>query len=126
MFRSFAIAISILFSITLNSCESYQRDSYLGDFNHFIDKIEKKGNSFGEKDWQNADIEFKSLSEDEYEKFKNNLTEEQNSKINDLKGKYYALRIKQGIKEFGKGLKNSLEQINSAAKELAADSTLIK
>ena len=122
MFRSFLFAIMLFFSLTLFSCESYQRNHYLSNFNHFIDKVENKGISYNEKDWQDADNEFKNLSELEYDKYKKNLTEEQNSKINDLKGKYYALRIKQGIKELGKGLKNSLEQLNSAAKEIASDS----
>jgi len=124
MFKPFAIAILLFFSLTLFSCESYQRNHYVSNFNHFIDKVENKASTFNDKDWQDADTEFKNLSELEYDKFKNNLSEEQNSKINDLKGKYYALRIKQGIKEFGKGLKNGLEQINSAAKELTSDSTI--
>ena len=124
MFKPFAVALFFFFSLTLFSCESYQRNNYVSNFDHFIDKIENKYAAYNDKDWQDADNEFNHLSEIEYDKFKNNLTEEQNSKINDLKGKYYAIRIKQGIKDFGKGLKNSLEQINSTTKEMASDSTL--
>ncbi len=124
MFRSFLFAIILFFLLTLFSCESYQRNHYLSNFNHFIDKVENKGISYNEKDWQDADNEFKNLSELEYDKYKNNLTEEQNSKINDLKGKYYALRIKQGMKEFGKDLKNGLEQISSTINHLVKDSTI--
>ena len=116
--------ILIFLIITFFSCESYQRNNYVSNFKQFVDKVENKASTYNDKDWQDADNEFKNLSEVEYNKYENDLTEEQNSKINDLKGKYYALRIKQGIKAFGKELKNSLEQINSASKELASDTTL--
>jgi len=116
--------ILLFFTITFCSCESYQRNNYISKFDYFIDKVEKRSSTYNEKDWQDADSEFKNLNDIEYEKFKNNLTNEQNSKINDLKGKYLAIRIKQGIKDYGKGLKNSIELINSAAKELSSDSTI--
>lgn len=124
MFKPFSFAILLFFTLIFPSCESYQSRNYISNFDHFIDNVEKKSSTYNEKDWQDADTEFKNLDEIEYDKFKNNLTEEQNSKINDLKGKYYALRIKQGIKDFGKNLKNSLEQINSTTKELSSDSTI--
>ena len=124
MFRSFAIAISFLFTFTLTSCESIQRDIYITNFDHFVIKIENKANTYTDKDWEDADNEFKKFSEIDYEKFKNNLTEEQNSKINDLNGRYNALRIKQGIKKFGKGLKNSLEELKSTLKNLSTDSLI--
>ncbi len=124
MLKFATIIFLLFFTVTLFSCESYQRNNYVSNFDHFIDNLETKSTTYNDKDWQDADNEFKNLSEIEYDKYKTNLTEDQNSKINDLKGKYYALRIKQGIKEFGKGLKNSLEQINSVTKEIASDSTI--
>ena len=111
-----AILISLLFCSCNNDSLKNQNE-----LESIVEKSKEKQNEFTENDWQLADKKLQEFKE-EFELKKNQMTEEEREKANELIGKYYAIRIKGFGKELQESIKDFGEQMKSTIKELT-DST---
>jgi hypothetical protein len=102
------------------------KKTYISKFDEFVSKTSSNCKDFTEKDWAEADSTFAHLENDDLKKWKNELTPDESKHINELKGKYYALKVKDGLIDLKNGLKDLEEQGESFVKELGLDSTLNK
>lgn len=115
-------AACILFFLT--SCESnlylkWTKGRYISHFEHFIDSVEEDYTDFKkEEDWSKSDEAFASFNEEQYELYRHVLNDYEKDKVNQLSGKYKAMKFKfygertmDGIKSFGSELKGFLEEI---------------
>ena len=67
------------------------------------------------------------LKEKEYSnKWNKDLTSDENAHINELKGKYQALKVKAALKDMKNELNDIIEQSKSFVEELISDSTANK
>ena len=67
------------------------------------------------------------LHEKDYSnKWNKDLTSDENTRINELKGKYKALKVKAGLEDMKNELNNIIDQSKSFVKELISDSTANK
>jgi len=116
----------LLFLMILHSCSMESKKTYISKFDEFVSKTSSNCKDFNEKDWAKADSTFALLENDNLKKWANGLTPDESKHINELKGKYYALKVKAGIKGIKKGLNDLIEQSESFVKELGLDSTFNK
>lgn len=111
------ILVTLFFSLT--SCkEALFKEQYVSNFENFLEEFRENHAAYNEEDWKKAEEKYKYYAETEYEKFKNDLTQEQKGKVNNLKGSYYAIFTKHKAGELGEELKELLQQAEGALNEI--------
>ena len=108
----------------LQSCESKQ--SFMSKFDVFVTETSTNYTNYSGTDWAKADTTFAQFEKDCLYKWDKDLTADENARINELKGKYLAIKVKAGLIDLKNGLNDLLEQSESFVKELGLDSTLNK
>lgn len=108
----------------LSGCNSSV--AYLNDFENFISKLETDYTDYNEDEWIAAEERFDELSRDRLEKVRKNLTEVDMKRVNELIGKYRAIRIKKGFTDIKSGVKDVLQQGSAAIKGLLPDSAKVR
>ena len=98
----------------------------MAKFDAFVSETSTNCENYTDKDWAKADTTFAHFENEFLNKWNNDLTSDENARINELKGKYQAIKVKAGLLDLKNGLNNLLEQSKSFVKELASDSTLNK
>lgn len=113
--------------ITLTvSCSFESKDSYISNFDSFVTRTSANYKGYDEKAWVNADTTFVHFQNRDYQKWESKLTPQESARVNELIGKYQALKIKAGINQFNSGINGLLHQADSFIKELTSDSTTTK
>ena len=97
----------ILFS--LFSCKNMTKDSYISNYESFVNKVELNYENYSFNDWSKNDSLFEIYSVNLFNEYKSQLTSEERSKINNLTGKYTGLRVSN----LGKDIYNSIEDFGS-------------
>lgn len=111
--------ILAIFLIAFSSCkEAIFKEQYVGNFENFVEELRKNHVKYTEEDWNKAEEQYKFYSETEYEKFKNDLTVEQKSKVNTLKGNYFGIYAKHKAGELGNEFKDLLQQAEGVLNEI--------
>ena len=109
MKKFLVIALS---AFLLTACES--KDSYMNDFESFIEKVQEKSDSFTESDWKKADDQFSKFTGSSYEKYAAELSNEEKLQIAKFQTIYAASKAKSGMKSFGEGLKDAAKKAKEA------------
>jgi len=96
------------------------KDTFLSNYDNFIEKIDKLDLSVGDKEWERHDEKFRSFIEECYEYHEASLTTKERRKFWMKTLKYYADRYGEGLlnelsKEEGisEEVKNNLEDVLS-------------
>lgn len=110
-----AIAMS---SLSLQSCSnlsmpSLNKSQYLESFNSFVAETEKSYITYDSKAWNDVDVRFKALSETEYARFSDELTEEEKLKVDVFVGRYYAVVVKDKSNKFKGDAKRFMNKAKS-------------
>ena len=122
--KSYFFAYLVWLLLLLQSCESKQ--SCISKFDEFVSETSTNCKNYTDTDWAKADTTFAQFEKDCLYKWDKDLTADENARINELKGKYQAIKVKAGLLDLKNGLNNLLEQSKSFVKELTSDSTLNK
>ena len=122
--KSYFFAFILGLFLILQSCES--KKTYISKFDEFVSETSTNYKIFSEKDWVRVDSTFALLENDGLNKWRNELTPDESKHVNELKGKYYALKVKAGFEGVKNGLNDLIDQTDSFLKELTSDSTLNK
>ena len=116
----------MLSALLLTSCNEDMKENYVSDFTSFVKGIEDQYATFDQVDWDKAEKRFDLYSKVKYKKYKKTLSEAQNEEINNLIGKYQALRIKSSIRTAAKTAGDILKQVGSTVNEIVNDTTINK
>lgn len=108
------ILVLALSLFILSACES--KDSYMSDFESFIEKVQDKADQYSESDWKKADDQFSKYTGSIYEKYAAELSTEEKLEIAKFQTAYAAARAKAGIKNVGKSLKDAAQKAEDALK----------
>ena len=109
MKKILVVALSLFL---LTACES--KDSYMSDFVNFIERIQEKSDSFTERDWEKADDQFSKYTGSSYEKYAEELSNEEKLQIAKYQTIYATQKAKAGIKSLGDGLKDAAKKAKKA------------
>lgn len=93
------ISFILLSLIACNHRFGYTKKQYIGKFEKFILAVEVDYKNFDSDAWDKANAKFIEFSELEYNLFKSDLTNEEQEKIDKLKGKYYSFVVKSKTKK---------------------------
>ena len=97
----------ILFS--LFSCKNMNKESYISNYELFVNKVELNSENYTLNDWSKNDSLFEIYSVNLFNEYESQLTSEERDKINNLTGKYTGLRISN----FGKDIYKSIEDFGA-------------
>lgn len=97
------------------SCQS--KESYLEDFDAFVEKVADECADYSASDWEKADKKFARFSDETYKKFADELTVEEKMEVAKCQTAYAALKAKAGIKNLGKDIEEAAKKLDEALKE---------
>jgi hypothetical protein len=123
MFRN--VYYLAFFILLFSSCEFYTKKVYITTLDTFIIETNNNYKDFTNKDWNEADSLYNNFQTD-YREIRSELSGEESARINQLLGKYQAMRIKAEVNNVKSDLKDMLQQANSFIEEIISDSTIIK
>ena len=111
------ILFVILFS--LFSCKNMTKESYISNYESFVNKVELNYENYSLNDWSEKDSLFEIYSVNLFNEYESQLTSEERNKINNLTGKYTGLRVSnlgkdifKSIEDFGSQFESMLETIS--------------
>lgn len=105
------------FITTLFACGINSKDSYLESFEEFVVKIEMD-EDITEEELTSAKKKYLDYTETYYNKYKEELTNTEKEMVVKLKARYYAVMVKQGLKDAGSALKELGEQANDLINDM--------
>lgn len=108
--RNLIYVASIVVIIVLASCGMSSKDSYIKQFNSFLENIEKK-ESLSEKELEKASARFEEFTTTYYDKFKDELSNDDLKKVGELKARYLKVVAKQHLKEIDSSLEKAGKEI---------------
>ena len=124
--HKFKYLVVVFVVLLMNACTSIQKKSFISSFDTFISDVETNYKSYKEKDWEEADLTYKTLMDVDYVKYQTYLTDAENSHINSLIGKYQALKLKSSFLGIKNQLQNVIQQGTTIIDEIVSDTTLLK
>ena len=113
------IKLLLCFSLVIitSSCGIYNKESYLKSFEKFVVKLEESKN-MSKKELTSAKKEYLDFTETYYNNFESELSDDDKELILSLKGRYYTIMAKQGLKDVGNVLKDLGEQASEFINEI--------
>jgi len=87
------VFIAVLFCSSCSFIPS--KDNYITSFSTFITDVKEHYHSYTPDDWNKADLKFNKYAEQDYNKYRNELTEGDKAVVGRLKGVYQNLRARK-------------------------------
>ncbi len=84
---------------------------------NIVEKADKNYKKYTDKDWEQTDAKIEQISND-IEQHPEDYSPETMEKINNMIGKYQALKLKKGLNSIQDALKNFGQQMEGAIKEI--------
>lgn len=117
--------ISCLVAIaSIISCNSESKQSFIANFEVFMEEVGSNSKNYSNVDWQNADAQFADFKDNQLLLWEDSMTPDEKTKVNELIGKYQAQIVKRGINEFKDQVNDVIDQTKTMFDELTNDTTL--
>jgi Skp family chaperone for outer membrane proteins len=102
----------------VTSCDGISASSRnVKKLENIVEKVDKNYKKYTDKDWEQTDAKIEQISND-IEQHPEDYSPETMEKINNMIGKYQALKLKKGLNSFQDALKNFGQQMEGAIKEI--------
>jgi hypothetical protein len=75
-----------------------KKEKYMINFERFVKNVEKESEQFKPRDWRWADKRYRKYSEEWYQKFREELTLQEQIRVAGFKLRYQAVKERSGIK----------------------------
>lgn len=108
------VLMACLAMILMVSCQT--KDSYLKDFNAFVEDVKAESAEYTEEDWQKVDDKFTKFSTELYTKFEEELSVEEKAEIVKLQAVYAGVKVKSGVKNAAKKVDKFLDGLKGSKK----------
>lgn len=108
--KNFYMGIMTIIALSLFAgCNT--TEFYIDSLERFVSKTEHDYTEYDMAKWEDVHAEFKKLTGTEYNKYKDKLTDEEKTKIDKLKGRYYSVIAKYKATELQKMGKSISDQV---------------
>jgi len=102
----------------VTSCDGISASSQnVKKLENIVEKVDKNYKKYTDKDWEQTDAKIEQISND-IEQHPEDYSPETMEKINNMIGKYQALKLKKGLNSIQDALKNFGQQMEGAIKEI--------
>jgi len=94
----FLAACAMIVAIVASSCQTgYSKASYISKLEKFVTDVDENWKTYTDEDWAKADARMAAF-EEKYEKYADDFTKEEESKVSKLMSKYSIIRLKGKVK----------------------------
>lgn len=100
--------------LLMTACQT--KETYVKDFNSFVEKVQKEAADYTAEDWEKADKKFEMLSTENYTQFEQELSVEEKAEIMKLQATYAATKVKAGIKDAAKKVDGFIKGLKEGSK----------
>ena len=103
------VVCSIALFLTNTVTKTLGKDSYINNFEEFVEKVKVNHKEYSEDDWIKIDEEYHKFEEEdriEYEKF---FTKEDKTRVNTLIGEYSSCKVKGTINDIYETIKDGVD-----------------
>ncbi|MCF0207289.1 MAG: hypothetical protein HUK15_07665 [Bacteroidales bacterium] len=98
--------------ILLFGCSNLaKKDMFLKSFENFVNEVSNECANYTDADWDEADMEYKNFVDVECPKYYKIMTDEDKSKVGQLKGRYAALQAKRTLNGLLDGVKGFFDEL---------------
>ena len=94
------------------------KPDYISSYEAWINKLKVEYKEYKKADWSKAEADFKRYSHGEYNRFKDQFTEEERERIDNLTGQYYAMLAKYKTNQVKGELKSIMNKAKGMFEEL--------
>lgn len=110
--------VSVLLLFATACTNSLNKQDYITSYETWINKLKIEYKGYKKDDWSKAETDFKRYSEGEYNRFKDQFTEEERERIDNLTGQYYAMLAKYKADQLEGELKSIMNKAKGMFEEL--------
>ena len=108
-FYQMGLIVAVISVLSLVSCGVHSKNSYLKEFESFVDKVENTDFDT-EAEWNEALKEYERFTTTYYEEYKDKLTEEDLVEIGRLQGRFMKALMTRGAKFIEKNFNDAMQQ----------------
>ena len=108
-FYQMGLIVAVISVLSLVSCGVHSKNSYLKEFESFVDKVENTDFDT-EAEWNEALKEYERFTTTHYEEYKDKLTEEDLVEIGRLQGRFMKALMTRGAKFIEKNFNDAMQQ----------------
>ena len=103
-------------------CSGNTKEAYIDDLKSFVGSVSSTCKNYTEQEWKKADIKVNQFIQTKDTKFNLEFTEAERSEVNQLLGKYTALRLKFEMGKIKGEFNDAIDQVKGIVTELKSDS----
>ena len=118
--KNYHIISCTLLLLLLSACTniSVSKSEYISTYESWVEQLKSNYKNYNESDWAKVEKEFNAYNQQEYNKYKDQLTDSERMKVDNLTGQYYAVFAKyQGIR-IKQEMKSIFNEVDGMVKEL--------
>jgi len=115
--KSFLISILLIFMLVLISCSPQNKETYLKDYEEFINKVGNENGKFNEKKWKETDAKYEKFSGEWKSKFEDEFTWKEKIVLTKFEFQYNLAKIRGSTSNFfNTYLKEDFEKLKEQIK----------
>ena len=108
----------LLLVITYTSISCNNKDSYINSFKSFVNETKLNADTYTAEDWEASELRYEKYAINDYQKYREELTEEEKELIGKLKASYQLQQLKREGENFIEDFKDALYQIKGVLEEV--------
>ena len=116
--NQYLIMVSWLLLIAAACIASLTKAEYINEYEGWIIKLKAEHKEYKKEDWSKAATDFKRYSEAEYNRFKDQFTEQEREQVDNLTGFYYAIMAKHKANQLKDEVKSIVNKAKAMVEEL--------
>ena len=118
-FSTRSLLATLFITVLLSSCSFIpSKDNYIQSFSAFITDVKEHYHSYTDDDWNKADLKYNKFAEQDYNKYRNELTEADKELVGRLKGVYNVLVMKREVKGFFEQAEDLIYEAKGVVEEM--------
>ena len=110
------VAVLLLAAACTNSLSTKQ--DYISNYEAWVKNLKANYKAYKKPDWSTAEADFKRYSEADYNRFKDQFTDEEREQVDNLTGQYYAVLAKYKANQMKGELKSIMNKAQAMFEEL--------
>ena len=110
------VAVLLLAAACTNSLSTKQ--DYISNYEAWVKNLKANYKAYKKPDWSIAEADFKRYSEADYNRFKDQFTDEERELVDNLTGQYYAVLAKYKANQMKGELKSIMNKAQAMFEEL--------
>ena len=99
--KKILILVGILLALLLSSCSPQTKESYLEDYEAFVNQVDKENKDYTDEDWKEIEEEYEKYNGEWYNKFEDEFTWKEELVLTKYQFQFNLMRLKYDSEDIG-------------------------